>query len=99
MFSVCLSVHQGGGEGGTPVPGFRFLPFLWSQVLSGREGGEGVAQVPGLFLGGGEGIPQSGPWSGYPPPPPPPPPQQHTPWTGYAADGMPLAITQEDFLV
>ena len=30
--------------------------------------------------------------------PPPPPPGPDTPWTGYAAGGTPLAITQEDFV-
>ena len=101
IFLVCLSVHWGRGEeGGTQISGSRFLPCLWSQVLSGRGGtpvsgprsfphggrgrgyssqvlGQGtlLARTRGWGEGWGEvgeGIPRSGPGSGYPSPQPGP---------------------------
>ena len=78
------------------------LSWLW---LGGGEG-EGVP-LSWSWLGGGEGAtlvrtrpgvpppktPQPGPGQGHPPPPP------SWPGPGYAAGGMPLAVTQEDCLV
>ena len=100
------------GGMGTPVPGC--FPGLWSQVLSWGEvplpqpGGGGVPQSPlGVLAtrqayeplvitqvpgrGGGGLTPR------YLPTLPPPPPRR--PRTCYTAGGMPLAFTEEDFLV
>ena len=90
MFSVCQSVHWGGGYPSLwfQVPSLgRGYPSFWSQVPSwGGEGqvlGQGYP-LPTARMGGGEGqVPKSGPRSGFPLQP-----RQHT-----------LAVTQEDFLV
>ena len=95
--SVCLSVHNGGG-GGTPwslVP--SSFPCPGSQVLSGGEGGGYLSVVTGPAQGGQ--YPNLG--QGYSLPPlartgvllPQPPGRL------CSAVGMPLAFTQEDFLV
>ena len=60
--------------------------------------GEGV--LPVLVLAGRRGCPsQALAQVRCPPPFPRPSPRQNTPWTRYATGGVPLALTQEDFLV
>ena len=107
-FSLCVSSHldrggtpfswQGGGYpfqrldgGGTPFSGLGMggTPSSWCGV-----------PFPGLDGGGTPswGVPHLGrayPLAGEPPPPR----QTSTACTCYAAGGVPLAFTQEDFLV
>ena len=86
MFSVCVSIHWGGGRG---------FPSLWSHVLS-RMGVrkpivtgpfEGVLQARiGILLTQDRGIPRTGL----------PHPGQETACSCYAAGNTPLAVTEED---
>ena len=93
FFGLWSQVLSLGGLGrGTPVPGT--FPGLWSQVLSGGvpvPDGGGAYPSPSLRRGGGtpgQGTHQPG--LGFP-----------LPYLalGYPLGGMPLAVTQEDFLV
>ena len=102
---VCQFTSRGGGTpsqvwpGGYPIPGLAgggTAPDL----------GRGTPPRPGMGYppGPGTGYPPWA-WDGVPPPPrhgtgyPPPPPTWDIASTCYVAGGMPLAFTQEDFLV
>ena len=88
--------------------GVPYLRSRWGYPISGLDRGvplwpglDGVPPWPGL-----DGVPPSGQdWMGYPPPPQPeldgvPPHRQSSiVSTCYVAGGMPLAFTQQDFLV
>ena len=100
--NVCLFTIS--GWGGVPHPRSGWWGGTPSQVW--MVGGYLGYPQPGLD-GGTQGTPMTGlgtphhDWMGYPPFPPwvggvPPP---HIASTCYAAGGMPLAFTQEDFLV
>ena len=65
--------------------------------LTGEYPCSPVPDLWSLVLYGGE-VPPSPVYS-CPRSPPPPPSEQDTLRTGYAADGTPLAVTQEEFLV
>ena len=75
--------------GGIPRPGLE----RWGTPLPGLDGGvvPGVPPWPGLD---GGGTPASSGWWGVPQVPPP----TRIASTCYAAGGMPLAFTQEEFL-
>ena len=101
LFSVCLSVHI---LGGVPQSGLGG----GTHPRSGQGGthprsGWGGYPIPGLA----RGSPRPGtgysprPGMGYPPEPGTgyPPPTWDIASTCYVAGGMPLAFTQEDFLV
>ena len=109
LFPVFLSVHTSMGGGGATLARSGW----WGGGYPGQVWmvGRGVPQ-PGLDGGGTQGTPmtgwgtrlaRSGWWGGYPGYPPTmtgwstPPPSIAS--TCYAAGGMPLAFTQEDFLV
>ena len=111
FIGVCLSVclHRCGGWGwALPKSGARTgFPLPWPGT------GQGVPS-PYPQPGSGQGVPSPTPSQDqdreYPRlspsqdqareyRPPLPHPGQYTPWTGYAAGGMPFAVTQEDFLV
>ena len=107
IFSLSVSSHVGGTPsswwGGTPLSrsGWGVTPSSWwgyhPLPRSGRGGYPiqlmGGTPFPGLD---GWGIPPGkgvSPWQGYPPQ------KTSTACTWYTAGGMPLAFTQEDFLV
>ena len=71
--------------GGTPSQ-----VWMGEYPIPGLDGG-GYPRVPGL-----DRVPPTQDWMGYPPPPIR---QSRIERTCYAAGGMPLAFTQEDFLV
>ena len=97
-----VHVLSGGGGGGTLVPSRSFLirSCLGRGYLQSRPTGY-------YYPWTGQGVPQPPPpnSTGVPLPPwrvewvTPPPPPQPPRWTGNTAGGMPLAVTQEDFLV
>ena len=58
MFSLCLSVHRGGGVPCSLVPGF------WSQVLSWGKGDTSVSGPRSLPGGMWDGVPLSWSWPG-----------------------------------
>ena len=105
MFSLRLSVHP---LGCTPVSGPRSLPSLWSHVLSG---GDTPACGPMSWLVGGGGYLRTGVLARTGLGSCPPPHQDRTgtpsldrtwvppPGTGYAAGGMPLAVSRRTFLL
>ena len=76
----------GGGAPSNPVSGPLRSP------VPGSGGGAGV--IPARSLDRGSPSPQTGSGQGTPLPP-----RQHAPWTGKAAGGMHLAVSQENFLV
>ena len=91
-----LSVHTCGG-GGYPISGLR-----WGGYLVPCPGGypvPGLGGIPSPRSGGGGGYPVSG-LGGYLISGPGYPPRQISIASScYAAGGMPLVFTQEDFLV
>ena len=109
--SIRLSVHRGGtppGRGGVPQPG----PAGGVPGPGSDQGGTPARSMGGLQPGPtGWGIPRRGggeypslvQWGGYPAPPGRSTPQQGYPppprWRWGTWYGMPLAFTQEDFLV
>ena len=103
-----------GGGGGVPHPRFGGLPCPRSVGVPHPQSGWGgtPSQVwmggtlSQVWVGGGVLCPRSGWLGGTPPPPelvgvPPPPPirQSSIASTCYGAGSVPLAFTQEDFLV
>ena len=110
LFSVCLSVHISGGvpqsglggvphpkSGGYPIPGLDGVPpsQTWDGVPPPRPG-TGYPRILGWGtppdLGRGTLPPPDLRWGT-------PPPTWDIASTCYAVGGMPLAFTQEDFLV
>ena len=91
-----VSDFLGGG-----VPGLR---FFWGGYQVSHFGGGGyLVSVKGKLFDTRFGLIHVQTWKNTfvkgPPPPPPPPPGIARNCYGYTAGGMPLAFTQEDFLV
>ena len=87
----------GGPTWGTPQQG---EPHLWYPLAGGPTQGTPAGGPTWGTIPPGRGSPTWGtPHRGTPPGVPPPPPPTSTACTCYTVGGMPLAFTQEDFLV